>query len=194
MPRGKTAKVGVWENSRFIGAVVFALGANQSIKNLNGKKTAELARVALSVHKTPVTRIIKIALKLFVKFCPGIEQIISYADMDRGHEGVIYRAGNWEYCGMIVAEWIKLNGCIVHPKTINARYGTCSIEWLRNNVDKTASKVPTKGKHKFIYKLTNRARSKDSVASSSQLEEGGAIPTLALSSPDPSRQSQPPAQ
>lgn len=174
MPAGKTVKIGVWENNKYIGCVIYALGANASIANYNGLKTAELARVALRDHITPVTRIIAISIKMLHKLCPGLEQLISYADTDR-HEGTIYKAGNWRFETKVVAKWKKVNGELMHPRSIFAKYGTHSIQWLRDNVDPNAEYVETNGKNRFIYDLRQKHKSN---AADFQSAEGGALPTL----------------
>jgi hypothetical protein len=49
MPAGKLAKVGVWEDGSFIGAVVFGRGANSHLGSpygLSGLQCSELVRVA----------------------------------------------------------------------------------------------------------------------------------------------------
>jgi Ni,Fe-hydrogenase III small subunit len=152
MPSGKTVKIGVYENNIFIGCVIFALGANASISNLYGYKTAELARVALTKHTTPATKIISIAIKMLSKINPNLQLLVSYADTDR-HEGIIYKAGNWVFIEKVVAKWISINGKPTHPRSIVAKYGTSSINWLQKNVDKNAHRVDTKGKNKYIYLL-----------------------------------------
>lgn len=104
MPAGKLVKYGVWENDKFIGAVIFGRGANNNVhKHLKMKTTecCELVRVALRKHETPTTRIISICLKLLHRENPGIKIVYSYADKtNQGHEGIIYRAGNWQYHGI----------------------------------------------------------------------------------------------
>ena len=70
MPAGKLVKYGVYENNKFIGAVIYGRGANNNMhKYLKCKITecAELVRVALTEHETPVTRIVAITLKLLKK-------------------------------------------------------------------------------------------------------------------------------
>lgn len=178
-PSGKTVKFGVWENGKFIGVVIFALGANAEIQKIHGK-TAELARVALTKHITPVTRIVSICLKKLKGLCPGLEAVISYADLDR-HTGTIYKAGNWlEEC-VVTNPWLMLHGAPIHPRTAFARYGTSSIAWLRANVDPKAEYIKdSKGKKRFVWFFDKRAGSKDNVASGFQSEEGGASPTPAL--------------
>ena len=51
LPVGKLVKIGVWEDKKFIGCVIFARGANMNIGKpygLDQTECVELARVALS--------------------------------------------------------------------------------------------------------------------------------------------------
>ena len=179
MPCGKTVKIGVWENDRFIGCVIFALGANPNIASYGGGKACELARIALTNHKTPVTRIVSIALKMLRKHCPNLDSVISYADLDR-HPGTIYKAGNWKLDGSSTTEsFMVIHGKKIHGRTVGNKYGTRSIEWLRKHVDSKAHKIQTKGKKRFILYF-KRAGSKDIVAKSYQGLEDGENPTSAL--------------
>ena len=178
MPSGKTVKIGVWENDRFIGCVIFAIGANPNIASYGGGKACELARIALTNHKTPVTRIVSIALKMLRKHCPNLDAVISYADLDR-HPGTIYKAGNWKLDGSTTESFTVIHGKKIHPRTVYSKYGTRSIEWLRKHVDSKAHKMQTKGKKRFILYF-KRAGSKDIVAKSYQGLEGGENPTSAL--------------
>lgn len=179
MPAGITAKLGVWENNKFIGVVIFALGANAKIYRYKGLITCELARVALTKHNTPVTRIVAISLKMLSKKYPRLEQVISYADRDQNHEGTIYTAGNWTYENTVVAKHLLIKNKICHPRSVFAKYGTHGIEWLKKNVDANAKYVETKGKKKFLF-LLNRAGSKENVALPYQGKEDGVNPIPAL--------------
>jgi hypothetical protein len=56
MPRGKLVRVGVWENGRFCGVVLFGMGSSGDL----GKKwglglfeCCEMVRVALGPHESP---------------------------------------------------------------------------------------------------------------------------------------------
>jgi hypothetical protein len=175
MPSGKLVKIGVWENNKYIGAIIYGLGANASIANYNNLKTAELQRVALTTHETPVTKIISISIKMLKKLCPKLEQLISYADLDQGHQGGIYKGGNWKLEEITIAKWIRLNGKMQHPRSINAKYGTCAIGWLRANIDSNAEHVDTKGKIRFTYDLRHRSKSK---TARYHLAEAGAVPSM----------------
>jgi hypothetical protein len=104
MPAGKNVYCGCWENGKFIGVVIFGMGSGNST---NGRayglkeshEIAELVRIALSNHETPVSRIVKITIQFIRRQSPGLRMIISMADPVHGHVGGIYQAGNWIYTG-----------------------------------------------------------------------------------------------
>lgn len=102
IPTGKLVGVGVWEDDKFIGCVIFGRGVgNAQIEQFGIPVTegAELVRVALRGHKSPVTKIVSIAIKILKKHSPGLKLLVSYADSRQGHLGIIYQAGNWIYTG-----------------------------------------------------------------------------------------------
>jgi hypothetical protein len=166
MPSGKVVKIGVWENDRFIGAVMFSRGATGHIGdpyNLPQTEICELTRVALDRHTASVSQIVAIALKLLKKANPGVRLVVSYADVDHGHTGGIYKAGGWIYEGLMNAGArgaFIVHGQRVHPKTIHSKYGlgAQSIKWLRANVDPNASEFITAGKHKYLMPLDDAMR------------------------------------
>ena len=102
VPVPPLVKIGVWEESQFVGVVVFSRGASPSLLNsygLNANEGCELTRVALNKHVAPVSRIIKIAISFLKKKAPSLQLIVSFADPQHGHHGGIYQAGNWTYTG-----------------------------------------------------------------------------------------------
>lgn len=128
MPAGKSVKIGVWEDDQFIGAVIFSRGANNRLLKpygLEQTEGCELARVALTKHKTPVTRIVSIAIKLLKKQSPGLKLIVSFADSRQHHKGAIYQAGNWIYTGSVhsTPDWF-INGRWQHQRNLHSLFGT----------------------------------------------------------------------
>lgn len=102
LPTPPIVRIGVWEDGSFIGCVLFSRGANNNLGSPYGLKCTEiceLTRVALSGHKTPVSKIVSVAIKLLRKHAQGLRLIISFADPNEGHVGTIYQAGGWLYCG-----------------------------------------------------------------------------------------------
>lgn len=197
-------KIGVWENEKFIGTILFGRGANRFIGGpygLTQLETCELTRVALTDHVTPVSRMLSIALKMLKKQSPGLRLVVSYADSDQEHYGGIYQASGWIYVGTASFEaGVRLNGEMCHRRTINSTYGRSDIEWLRKHVDPEAEVITGGGKHKYLYPLdaeirerierlrknypkpidSLRATSIDGDAPRFQRDEGGSTPTVAL--------------
>lgn len=102
-PKSKQVRVGVWEDGRFIGVVMIGNSSGHSLFNflgLNQFTGAELTRIALKEHKTPVSRIVSIAVKMVRKENPKLKALVSFADPNVGHAGGIYQAGNWKYFGL----------------------------------------------------------------------------------------------
>ena len=201
IPKSKLVKIGVWENDKFIGCVIYSYGANNQLGvqyKLNMTEICELTRVALTTHITPVSRILAISQKLLKQLCPGLRLIISYADLDQGHSGGIYKANGWIYQGIAdiggKGSFI-INGKKVHAKSIWTTYGkgTQNLDWLRKNLDPLAEYHVTRGKHKFLMPLDSGMREQISIlsrpypklkrvehesnASGFHSEESGVVPT-----------------
>jgi hypothetical protein len=102
LPVPPLVKIGVWENKKFIGCVIFSRGASSNLLKpygLTQVQGCELTRIALNKHVTPVSRIISIAIKFLKKNSPELKLIISFADPNEGHHGGVYQATNWVYSG-----------------------------------------------------------------------------------------------
>lgn len=194
-------KLGVWEDQKFIGAVIFSRGASSNLLKPYGLKQTEgceLTRVALKNHTSPVSKILSLCIKFLRKNSPGLKLIISFADPNEGHHGGIYQATNWIYSGVSAQsfKFIDKQGREWHSRQVSEK----GYNIQQGNIRKTAKpsecfKVLQKGKHRYLMPLDEetklkviklskpypkRATSKDSVVSGFQSEEGGAIPTVAL--------------
>lgn len=165
IPKSKLVKIGAWENEKFIGVVIFSYGANQNLGKFFGlsmQECVELTRVALRRHITPVSKILSISLKFLKKMCPNLKMIVSYADLDQNHHGGIYQATNWIYMGKTevgVKSGYIIKGKKIHPKTIGDRYGTRSIPVIKK-IHPDLKMHISKGKHKYIYPLTEEMKEK----------------------------------
>lgn len=87
LPVPPLVKIGVWEAEKFAGVVLFSRGANNNLLKPFGLKQTEgceLTRVALRDHKTPVSRIIRIALNFLRESNAGMQLVVSFADYFRG--------------------------------------------------------------------------------------------------------------
>lgn len=198
MPAGKTVKVGVWEDGKFIGVVIFSKGAapqSHCPYGIKNTQICELTRVALTSHKTTVSRIVAIAAKMLRNQSPDVRLVVSYADPEEGHHGGIYAAGNWTYTGKTSLcehfEYVR-SGERVHSKTIKTGRPGYATKLKELGVIRSV-KV---WKHKYLMPLDDemrtriaplalpypkRVRSADSGTPGVQPGGGGATPTRTLS-------------
>ena len=161
VPAGKLVKIGVWESGRFIGVVMFGRGASINLGTKYGlgqDQVAELVRIALRDHITPVSRIMAIAIRMFAKAQPGIRLIVSFADPMQGHVGGVYQAAGWVYSGETESQQGKffvVHGVRRHGKSLHSIYGVGGqrLEWLRANVDPNATVAPSIPKHRYLMPL-----------------------------------------
>jgi len=198
MPAGKLVKFGVWENDKFIGAVIFGRGANGNLGKpygLTQTETCELVRVALKSHLSPVTKIVAICLRELSK--TGLRLVVSFADTEQRHVGTIYQAGNWVYTGLAGKAGgvsIKVNGKWIHKRTLGALYGRRDKAFLDEHFPNAERRGDT-AKYRYVYPLDaemrkqieplakpypKRVTSIDSDAAAFQVAEGGANPTVTL--------------
>jgi len=189
IPKSKLAKVGVWEDEIFIGAVIFGVGATGDLVKQYGLKMeqgCELVRVALKEHKTTVSRIVAVSLKILKRTFPGLRLVVSFADPEHDHAGTIYQAGNWIFNGYSQAsdEYIfkgkrwqgrsfrnKYKGMENHPLVEKIK-GSSKIRYLMP-LDKAMRKQIEPLRKPYPKRVTK-------AISGDQLESGGAVPTHTL--------------
>lgn len=163
IPVGKLVKIGVWEDKQFIGCVLFGDGLNYDKKlGLNYKEICELVRVALKPHKSEVTHILSKSIKLLKKYSKNLKLIVSYADSNQSHLGIIYQAGNWIYSGESKSGFLykDKNGKLHHPRRVNERGYVVGFRGKQNKCIKPSEciKIPQKNKFRYYYPLTKKIR------------------------------------
>lgn len=164
MPSGKLVKFGVWEDEAFVGVVLYGRGATPQLGSpygLDQIEVCELVRVALRTgHASPTSQVVSRTIQSMRQQSPGLRLIVSFADTAQGHHGGIYQAMNWVYAGQSMHHRIMLNGKLIHPRSLGAKYGVGgqSIPWLRANVDPNAERVDVPGKHRYLYPLDRNMR------------------------------------
>lgn len=106
IPIGKLVKVGAWEDDTYIGCVIYSRGTAKNLGTKYGLKQdecVELTRVALKNHKSEVSRILSISLRMLKKVNPGLKLVVSFAAKSQNHHGGIYQANNWIFAGETLA-------------------------------------------------------------------------------------------
>lgn len=77
--------------------------------------------------------------------------VVSYADTEWNHVGIVYQATNWIYTGPVVSHdsLYLVNGERVHPITLRDRHGVTSpAKWAKENEVETLKPKP---KHRYFY-------------------------------------------
>jgi len=123
-------------------------------------KVLELRRLCL-IDETPknaesffVSRSIK-----WLKKNTDWEFILSYADMEQGHSGVIYRASNFEYLGVTGAgKTLEVDGKRFHIRTLSMLDRPYGVEINRRYKEKdpNVKVLETLPKNIYTYKLKKK--------------------------------------
>ena len=200
LPMQPTVNIGVWEDGEFIGVVIFGRGAARNLLKpygLDVTEGCELTRVALRGHKSPVSRLIRIAVNMLREQSPRLRLIISFADANQGHVGAIYQAGNWTYAGQTPPSraYVDRSGRKLHQRQVS-KTGTAVQFGKRTHVPMPSdcTVIALVGKHRYLMPLDDDMREqiaplaqpypkrpKDSSEPSGVLPgEGGAAPTRTL--------------
>lgn len=111
---------------------VVSLGPPNNVHGVAGRfdlsqwpGNVELNRVA--VHPRCPTHTSRLVALVLRAACRDLAWVFSYADPDAGHHGGIYQALGAIYVGLSVpggSQPFVIEGEVVHPRTVNARYGT----------------------------------------------------------------------
>jgi hypothetical protein len=152
---------GEWGMPELVGVCVYTrpagAAAAQKYYPEEPDKCLELRRLCL-IDETPknaesyfVSRTIK-----WLKRNTEWKFIVSYADPEQGHEGVIYRAANFKYEGVTgEGSQLMVDGEKFHIRTLTMLDRPYGVEINRRykEGDENVKIVKTKPKHIFTYKL-----------------------------------------
>lgn len=164
VPVPPLVKIGAWENGNFIGVVIFSRGANNNMLKPFGLKQdegCELTRIALTQHKSQVSRVVRLAIKFLKKNSPELRLIVSFADPGEGHHGGVYQAGNWIYTGQQQpsVEYIGPDGKHWHGRMIKKKGWTvCQGKKRKTWTPEQCTSIKKLGKHRYLMPLDDITR------------------------------------
>jgi hypothetical protein len=147
-----------------VGAVLFGSMSTTAWKKFsdNESKVLELRRLVLldNLGRNSESRVIGFTLRWLKKNDPTIEIIVSYADPNHNHTGIIYKASNFQYLGLSSADIgyrDRDTGKVYHSRALRTKYkGDYKpfVKILREKHDKgLLEKIPLLGKHCYTYRL-----------------------------------------
>jgi hypothetical protein len=89
--------------------------------------------------------------------------VVSYADSEWGHAGIIYQATNWTYTGPVVSHdhLYLVDGIRTHPMTLRDRGITDPKRWARDNDIKTVKPSP---KHRYFFAVGDKRQRRSIMA------------------------------
>lgn len=121
----------------------------------------ELARVVVqSKTKNASSLLVGRSLQLLE---PKPCAVVSYADMEQNHCGIIYQATNWFYTGATKShdKAYIVDGKRTHPMTLRDRGITDPTRWAKEN---GIQMVPPMEKHRYFYLIGNKRQKADMLA------------------------------
>lgn len=151
---------GIW-----CGVILFGYGANPRIAkpfNLWQGQVIELVRVALNGKQSCTSQALSMALKKLKAENPQIKIVVSYADKDQSHKGIIYQATNWLYVGEFTKGDMKyiVDGKEEHRKSVGEKYKTGKVSELKEILNDRLEIKRCKGKYKYLFFFDKKLRKK----------------------------------
>jgi hypothetical protein len=149
----------VFENKSFCGCILFNRG-NVSIEkpyNLSKGSVIELIRIALNGNQSSTSKALSLSLRLLPNISPLTKLVVSYADQEQSHIGVVYQATNWYFEKEIVSvpKWIcPKTQKVIHNRNVSGS-GYGNAFGVRQKLYKPSEliKIYQKPKYKYIYPL-----------------------------------------
>jgi len=106
---------------------------------------------------------------------PHIKALLSYADNEAGHAGIIYQSTNWIYqgnssVGLMPNFSVSLTGPEegynwIHSRTVFARYGSHNPYIVKSKVKRTFWRKKESNKHRYVYILPKGKEKEDLIKS-----------------------------
>jgi hypothetical protein len=120
----------------------------------------ELARV---VVQTDAKNAASLLVGRSLQMLPAPCAVVSYADSEWGHAGIIYQATNWTYTGPVLSHdhLYIVDGVRTHPMTLRDRGITDPKRWARDNGIKTVKPSP---KHRYFFAVGDKRQRKSMMA------------------------------
>jgi len=160
--------------SKLIGVIVYSQPAGRSTaESLSGSikinECMELIRLVIldGYGKNIESYFISKSLKRLKKEHPSIKAIISYADGEAGHRGIIYQACGFHYQGnSVLALMPNYSVSLVkpykwlHSRTVSSTYGSHNVEHLKRKINHTFWRKKESSKHRYVCFLCNKVEKK----------------------------------
>ena len=161
-PQAVKKTCGCYYMDELMGTIVFSVPANRFsltsvIENFDQRFGLELSRMWTD-DRCPFnfeSCCIGISLKLIRRDLPCVKALVSYADTQFGHVGIIYKATNWIYIGMTNPErrYLTKDGKLLTRRSLGRKKGETERESREKLLSDGGTEFLSKPKHKYIFLL-----------------------------------------
>ena len=142
------------------GVVVYGQPSPPIQKHAFRDRDFRLYELARLVIQTDVPNAASFLVGRSLRMLEAPSAVVSYADSEHGHSGIVYQATNWTYTGATKSHdhAYLIDGKRVHPMTLRDQGITDPKRWAKENGVKTA---PPMLKHRYFQFNGNRKQVKD---------------------------------
>lgn len=157
------------DKDEWCGCIIFGYGANKALGKefrLYQGEVFELTRVALNGKQEQTSKALSMCIKQFHKDYNMCKLIVSYADVNHNHLGIIYQATNWIYVGLCnvgMKSGFIINGKIVHNRQVSTilmkyKFECSRLEQLKKIYGEDVFYQENHGKQKYLYCFDKRLK------------------------------------
>ena len=162
---------GLFSNNELIGVVTYGTPPSAPLKRgIAGDEykndILELNRLCLKYNnKNEASILVGKSLKMI----PKNKIVVSFADIEQGHQGVVYQATNFHYCGLSAkrTDWKVKGKEHLHGQTIADEFRGVKnrAQAMRDKYGDDFYLKPRSRKHRYIYIVGSRKYKRDALGS-----------------------------
>lgn len=155
------AGFGLVEGGKIVGVCVYGQPSPPIQKHAFKDRDFRLYELSRLVIQTKSKNASSFLIANSLKMLPSTPcAVISYADMEQNHCGIVYQATNWTYTGGVKShdKAYLIDGVRTHPMTLRDRGITDPTRWAREN---GVHMVPPMLKHRYFQFVGNRRQVRD---------------------------------
>lgn len=157
-------RYGIFENSKLLGCVIFGKPASNAVcvgicGAEESKNVLELTRLWISDEsdKNAESFLIAHSIKLLPK---NFDILISYAEINAGHIGIVYQASNWIYTGLTDkhVQWIIEGYDVKHSRHLFDKVG--GVNEAKKVFGEKMIATDRPRKHRYVFFRGTKLRKK----------------------------------
>lgn len=163
-----TLRYGLYFGPHLVGVTIYDAGAHSARASVFGKERASEVlhhhRLAISAEcpedRPQTSWFLAKAHRYIRRDRPSVKAVVTFADIEFGHEGTVYRAVNGVYFGVSSVShvyWVTQEGVLVSQENLRGK-GLSLPEKKRYAAESGWEMKRSAGKHKYVIPLTRDAR------------------------------------